>query len=345
MSDRQSSSPLVSIIVPVFNGERYLRESLDSIVNQTYKNVEILVMDDASTDSTPEIIASYGERVKSYRQPQNKRQYQNVNEALDMVTGKYVAVYHADDVYEPTIVERGVEFFESHPQVGAIFCHDIFINAEGKEYGRLTIPEELRSKVSLEHPLVLNSLLTHKNRFFPAPSSMVRASVYSDVGGYRAAEFDIASDLEMWLRISRKYEIGILPEYLFRYRHGHGNWTQKYYHVRTEEERHFQILDKYLADGGHKIATPKALAAHEAHRAEDRLMVAINHYILGQNKEALTLLRKIKSGQIIGSSAVQRGRLLALLFGLRVLARIPRMPFFADLFYRRWHMKTFGSSV
>lgn len=341
VSDRENACPLVSIVVPVFNGERYLRESLDSIVNQTYPNVEILVMDDASTDSTPEIIASYGDRVKYYRQARNKRQYQNVNEALEMVTGEYIAVYHADDVYEPNIVERGVEFFEEHPKVGALFCHDIFINAEGKEYGRLSIPEELRSKVSLDYPVVLNALLTYKNRFFPAPSSMVRASVYKDVGGYRADEFDIASDLEMWLRISRKYEIGILPEHLFRYRHGHGNWTQKYYHVRTEEEKHFQILDRYLAEGGQQLATSKALAAHEAHRAEDKLMVAINHYILGQNQEARTLLRRISSGQIICSPAVQRGRLLVLLLGLRILVRIPRLTFFADLFYRRWHTKTF----
>jgi glycosyltransferase involved in cell wall biosynthesis len=337
--------PLVSIIVPVFNGERYLRESLDSIVNQTYPNVEILVMDDASTDSTPEIIASYGERVRCYRQPQNKRQYQNVNEALGMVEGKYVAVYHADDVYEPSIVEREVAFLEAHPAVGAVFCHDIFINAEGKEYGRLLIPAELRSEISLQHPAVLNGILTHKNRFFPAPSSMVRKSVYDHVGNYRAEEFDIASDLEMWLRISKKHELAILPEYLFRYRHGHGNWTQTYYHVRTEEEKHFEILDKYLAEGGQEIATPRALAAHEAHRAEDRLMVAINHYILGHSQEALTVLTKIRLRDILASSAVQRIRLTTLLFGLRTLVRLPRIGPVADLFYRRWHNKTYASPV
>lgn len=332
---------LVSIIVPVFNGEKYLRESLDSIVAQTYPRIEILVMDDASTDSTPEIIASYGDRVKCYRQPQNKRQYQNVNEALKMVNGKFIAIYHADDVYEPTIVAEEVRFFEQHSDVGAVFCHDIFIDAEGREYGRLTVPADIGELPTLDYPSVLNGLLTHKNRFFPAPSSMVRASVYKDVGDYRADEFDIASDLEMWLRIAGKYSIGILPEYLLRYRHGHGNWTQTYYHVRTDEEKHFQILDKYLVDGGRKFATPEALAAHEAHRAEDRLMVAVNHYILGKNKEARAVLGKVKVGQIFGSSVVQRGRLLALLSALRILLRIPRIPYFANIFYRRWHVKTY----
>lgn len=333
--------PLVSIIVPVYNGERYLRESLDSILAQTYSRVEILVMDDASTDSTPEIIASYGDRVKCYRQAQNKRQYQNVNEALAMVNGEYVAIYHADDIYEPTIVEREVDFFEHYPEVGAVFCHDIFINDEGREYGRLTIPAEIRALPTLDHRTIFNALLTHKNRFFPAPSSMVRASVYKDVGGYRAAEFDIASDLEMWLRISKQYLIGILPEYLFRYRHGHGNWTQRYLHLRTEEEKYFQIMDLYLSEGGRDLATPEALRAFEAHRAEDHLMLTINHYILKENKGAKRLLRKVKASQVLGSPVVQRTRLLILLLSLRILLRVPRISLLADLFYNRWHVKTY----
>jgi glycosyltransferase involved in cell wall biosynthesis len=341
MSGRVENPPLVSVIVPVYNGEKYLRESLDSIVSQTYPNIEILVMDDASTDSTPEIVASYGDRIRCHRQPQNKRQYQNVNEALKMVSGEYIAVYHADDVYEPTIVEEEVRFFQLHPEVGAVFCRDIFINAEGKEYDRLTIPREISNLPSLDHRIVLNGLLTHKNRFFPAPSSMVRSSVYRDVGAYRAEEFDIASDLEMWLRISRKYSIGILPGYLFRYRHGHGNWTQRYYHLRTAEENHFRILDKYLDESGRSIASAESLAAHEAHRAEDRLMISINHYILGNKRDAQEVLGRVRAAKILGSPAVRRGRLLTLLLAMRILLRIPRIPMLAEAFYRRWHVKEY----
>src|SRR5262245_31542900 len=111
------SLPLVSIIVPVFNGEKYLRESLDSILAQTYPRIEILVMNDASTDSTLDIIETYGDRLRHYSQTHNKRQYQNVNEGLSMVQGTYIAVYHADDVYEPLIVQKEVEFFENHQEV------------------------------------------------------------------------------------------------------------------------------------------------------------------------------------------------------------------------------------
>lgn len=171
---------------------------------------------------------------------------------------------------------------------------------------------------------------------------MVRSSVYKELGTYRSAEFQIASDMEMWLRIARHYPIGILHEYLFSYRHGHENSSQIYYRVRTEEERQFLILDLHLAEGGKPLATPEAMRSYEAHRAEDNLMVAINYYILGKNNEAQQFLKKVKATSIWRSPRVQRIRLLVLLFVLQILLRIPRISFFADLFYRRWHLKNYN---
>ncbi len=339
MSDAEK--PLVSIIVPVYNGERYLRASLDSIVAQTYSHVEILVMDDGSTDSTPEIIVSYGDKVKCVRQMHNKGQFPNVNDGIEKAQGKYIAIYHADDLYDSEIVAREVEFLEKNPKVAAVFCHDIFINAEGREYGRLSIPSELRTLPFLDFPAVLNGVLKYKNRFLPTPGAMVRASIYQELGIFRGADFQIASDFEMWLRIARRYPIGILPEYLFSYRHGHENSSQVYYRVRTEQERHFLILDQYLAEGARELATDESIRHYEAHRAEDNLMVAINHYILGKNQGGKDFLNKVRINVLLGSSAVQRGRLLTLFLALQVLLRVPRISFFADLFYRRWHVKSY----
>ncbi len=339
--ENKDNLPLVSIIVPVFNGEKYLRESLDSIVAQTYRNVEILVMDDASTDSTPEIIKSYGDQINSVRQSQNKGQFGNVNDGVSLAKGKYTAIYHADDVYDPKIVEREVEFLENNAEVGAVFCCDIFINAEGRKYNRLTVPKEFQSQSCFDYQTILNGILRHKNSFLPTPGAMVRSSVYKELGTFRGAEFQIAADMEMWLRISRKYQIGILHEYLFSYRHGHENSSQIYYRLRCEEERQFAILDEHLADGGNKLATPDALRAYEAHRAEDNLMVAINLYILEKNKEARNFLNKVKINRLLGSSVVQRGRLSVLYYALQILLRVPRSSFLADLFYRRWHVKTY----
>jgi glycosyltransferase involved in cell wall biosynthesis len=331
--------PLVSVIVPVFNGEQFLRESLNSIIAQTYPRVEILVMDDASTDRTPEIIGSYGPSIKSYRQPATRGIYGNVNDGIAMAQGDLIAVYHADDRYHPAIVDREVAFLRQFPEAGAVFCEDIFIDAFGRECGRLELPPEVRGGRPLSYPVVLNALLLYKNRFLRCPTCMVRASVHQDVGVYRDAEFFNTSDLDLWLRIAKKYPIGILPEYLIWYRRGHNRSSERYHRLRTEPERYFRIMDMYLDGGDRALATPDSLAAHEAHRAEDTLMRAVSAYILSRRDEFQITLRQVSARRILRSPRVRRFRLLALFALLHGLARLPRIPLAAHLFYRRWHAR------
>jgi glycosyltransferase involved in cell wall biosynthesis len=295
MSASESAQlPLVSIVVPVFNGEAHLRESLESILAQTYPRSEVIVMDDASTDDTATLIASFGERLRSYRQRQNRGIYGNINDGIGQARGEYIAVYHADDVYDPSIVAEEVRFLQRYPETGAVFCEDIFVDAQGDEYARLSLPPEVRGSRPLDYPVILNALLTYKNRFLRSPTSMVPAAVYRRVGLYRDQEFRNNADLEMWLRIARHYPIGIIEQHLLRYRHFHDSSSRRYHHLRTDPERHFRILDLYLDEGGRELATPRALAAHEAHRAEDRLMLAVSSYILGRSSEALTWLSQVR---------------------------------------------------
>jgi hypothetical protein len=124
-----------------------------------------------------------------------------------------------------------------------------------------------------------------------------------------------------------------------RYRHFHGNSTQHYYHLRTEPEGHFRILDAHLAGDGAALVTPAARAAHEAHRAEDVLMRAVNHYIRGQHREARQTMACARLGAILGSARVQRGRLAVLWLAMHLLCRVPRSRHVAEAFYRRWHVK------
>ena len=341
MADQTYLLPLVSVVVPVFNGERYLRASLNSILAQTYPRLELLVMDDASTDATAEIISSYKDRVTPYRQPHNRGQFANVNDGIVRAQGEYIAVYHADDVYDPTIVEREVTFLQEHPEAGAVFCLALFIDALGRKCGGFQVPTEVRGGGPFDYKTILNALLLHKNTFICGPSSMVRASVYKDVGVYRGDEFGIASDLEMWVRIAERHPVGILGEHLLQYRFGHGNLSENYYRHRTELERYFLIIDQYLKRGGKNCVSRAALAALEAHRAEDCLMVAANYYILGRRVECRQILGYVKATRILASPQVQRWRLLILLLMMNILVRLPRIRFVADFFHRRWHINKY----
>ena len=264
------SSPLVTIAVPVYNGARHLRESLDSLLGQTYPRTEVIVLDDASKDDTPAILASYGDRIRVVRNEKNLGGFGNMNAGVKLAAGELIAIYHADDVYEPMIVEREVDYLRAHPTVGAVFCLDTFIDAESHEYGRLQLPPDLARNDVLTYEDVLNALLRWKNRFLRAPGAMIRRSTYDAVGLFRE-QFGIASDLDMWLRIARYSGIGLLHEYLFRYRHFHGNWSQQYQYLRTEPDAFFRVVDAWLASGERAHAAPDALAAYEGQRAEEHL--------------------------------------------------------------------------
>jgi glycosyltransferase involved in cell wall biosynthesis len=336
--------PLVSILVPVFDGGQYLRESLDSLLAQTYPSCEVLVLDDASRDETPDIIVSYGSAVRSHRQEQNQGIYENVNAGIKIARGELIAVYHADDVYHPTIVEQEVAFLERYPEAGAAFCLDAWIDAEGREYGRLEIPEELRRHDPIPFVDIFNALLRYKNIFLVCPTAMVRASVYKELGGYRQSLFRNSSDLDMWIRIACRHPIGIVQDYLMSYRHFHGSSSHRYHHLRTEPNRLSEIMDYHLEDGAREVAEPDALTSYEAHRSEDHIMIAIAHYINGDLRQAREVLRSVRLGCLLRSPQVQGVRLTVLAAVLWVLARVPRIPVIARAFHRRWHEKEAGAT-
>ncbi|MCP9485233.1 MAG: glycosyltransferase [Gaiellaceae bacterium MAG52_C11] len=332
--------PLVSIVVPVWNGERHLRESLDSILGQTYANLEVIAVDDASTDSTSAILASYGDRVRVVRQPVTRGIYGNANDGIALARGEFVGVFHADDVYLSEMIEREVYWLLAHPDAGAVFTSAAFIDTSGREVGRKNIPPEVRGGRALDYPTVLNALLSYKNAFLGCPTALVRAEVYRRVGVYRDSEFKNTSDLEMWLRIARNHPLGVLQEELIRYRRGQGSSSERYHRLRTDQERFFTIMDIELgANGGRAVATPEGLAAFEAHRAQDTLARAVSHYILGERHEAESVLRRARLRTLAASPRIRRGRMLALALGLNVLVRLPRIPAVAQMFERRWHRR------
>lgn len=331
-------APLVSIVVPVWNGERHLRESLDSILAQTYPRLEVIVVDDASTDSTPEILASYGNRIRVLRQPATRGIYGNANDGIALARGDLVGVFHADDVYLPELVEREVDWLVAHPEAGAVYCSVVFVDQGGHEFGRQLLPQEVRGNRPLDYREVLNTLLSRRNIFLACPTALVRARVYRELGGYRDAEFKNTSDLEMWLRIARSYPIGALEDQLLLYRRGHGSSSETYHRLRTDPSRFFPIMDLELdAEGGRALADPEALRAFEAHRAVDTVLRAVNHYILGARDEGLKVLREARLRALAASPRVQRGRMLVLALGLHVVLRLPRLRAVARLFERRWH--------
>jgi glycosyltransferase involved in cell wall biosynthesis len=329
--------PTVAVVVPVHNGERFLTEMLESVFAQTYQPVEIIVMDDASTDATPEILEGYAGRLRHVRQAANRGQFLNVNDGIQMAEADVIGVFHADDVYEPQMIEREVAWLVAHPAAGAVFCSDVFVDDRGCEFGRLSLPPEIRGEMPLDYSTILNALLRHGNTFLRCPTALVRAEVYRDVGLYRPDRYANTSDLDMWLRIARRHRIGVLEGHYLRYRRGHGSSSERYQHLRTEPSRVFTILDGELQHQGAGVATTTALAAYEGRRSVDHALCAASKYILGDIAGSRAALRSVKALSLARTGSVQRVRMIALTVALRLLARLPRSGRIAALFERRWY--------
>jgi glycosyltransferase involved in cell wall biosynthesis len=268
-------------------------QSLASIVRQTYANLEILVADDASTDNTAQIVQSCTDpRLKYHRNSRNLGQFANVNSTIQRAHGEFICVYHSDDVYDPTIVEKEVAFLEGHPEAGAVFTLNRRIDAENRFLGQTTLLAEVPPNTCLGLQEVMRVLVRNKNRLLCAPTFMGRAFMFKRIGLFNETDYDTSSDLEMWLRILTEFKVAILNEHLISYRKGKSQVSARYNLLRTCEDHLFQILESYLEKPGvRESIDASSWTEYAFHRCDDDTFRAVNYLIRGEADEARRLLR------------------------------------------------------
>lgn len=217
-------NPLVSICIPTYNSALYLSQTLESIANQTYKNIEVIISDNASTDDTPKIIQMFCKRYGwAFHQNEfNIGAGNNFNKLIDLANGQYVAIYHADDVYKPTIIEKSVQAFQSKSDLGLIGTMGCAIDQNNNYLQSYNLPKNMPAFTGiLDFDYVYNGILLSRGEqtFFITPSIMVKKECYDILGKFNISErYKSAGDYEMWLRIAQSYPIYIINEQLIQYR-------------------------------------------------------------------------------------------------------------------------------
>jgi len=201
-----TKKPLVSVIMAVYNGEKFLREAIESILNQTYANFEFLIINDGSTDLTEEIILSYSDlRIRYIKNETNLKLIASLNKGLDLANGKYIARMDADDISLPKRLEKQVDFLEENQEIGVLGTGVKTIGLENNyevhfKQGHNQIRFELFFHNYLHHPTVmLRNDLIKKNKIY-----------YEN---YLHAE-----DYALWIKLTEFTKIDILPEILLNYR-------------------------------------------------------------------------------------------------------------------------------
>lgn len=113
--------PVISVVMPVYNGEDYVKEAIESILNQTFRNFEFIIIDDGSTDTTPEILSSFNDsRIKIFRNASNLKIANSLNKGIGNASGKYIARMDSDDIAYPERLQRQVKFLERNPSIGLV---------------------------------------------------------------------------------------------------------------------------------------------------------------------------------------------------------------------------------
>jgi hypothetical protein len=277
-------TPRVSVCIPAFNAERTIAETLESLLAQTYRRIEITVADNASTDRTAQIVRSYP-TVRYVRSEENLGGPANFDRCIGLAEGDYVAIYHADDVYDPRIVEREVALHEA-TSVALVMALDWWMTEDGVIWGRSRLPRDVPAGVPLAYEQVLVALARHTNTFLRAPTAMLRSTAARELGAWDPSYPD-AGDVDLWLRLARAGGIAIIDEPLVKYRVSAGQWSARSERGRVAKSDIFNVLDAHLA---HAPIPPEALAAYRAHRSADAVVRAIALARADRTAEALLVL-------------------------------------------------------
>ncbi|CAH1385732.1 glycosyltransferase [Candidatus Nitrotoga sp. M5] len=203
----------ISVILTSFNHELYLREAIDSVLNQTFTDYELIIWDDASSDGSWEVINSYSDpRIKAFRNEATKRGIYGINKAIsEVATGEYIAIHHSDDAWELDKLEKQVAYLDNHSEIGAVFTWAQIIDENGAKLENNWFKQENKTQWQW-----LNQLFFEQNHL-NHPSVLIRKQCYQDVGTYR---YGLAQtgDAEMWSRVLIKYPIHVIQENLTKHR-------------------------------------------------------------------------------------------------------------------------------
>jgi O-antigen biosynthesis protein len=204
------STPTVSLIMAVYNGETALRASIDSILTQTFSDFELIIVDDGSTDNTPVILSEYAardSRVKIVKNQKNLGLTASLNVGIRAARGKYIARMDAGDTSEPTRFEQQVAFLDAHPDYGLLGTWAVVVDEHNKQVGVMKYPTDHDT---------LRKIMIRYNPFVHS-SVMMRRSVL-DAAGWYDERWKYAQDYELFFRMLQHSRGALLGEYLVSYR-------------------------------------------------------------------------------------------------------------------------------
>ncbi len=211
-----AAHPRVSVCIPAYNHEKYIKACIESVLDQTFTDFEILVTDDCSSDGTVDVVKSFSDpRIRLFQLPRNQGPSVAANNNFREARGEYICPLASDDLFFREKIERQVAFLSANPEIGAAFSYMRYVNEVG---------EEIQDHIGYKWVEVDNCPReVWLRRFFSvgnslsAPTAMIRRSVFDKIG-LTDPRLLQTQDLDLWIRICLHFEIHVIPERLIDYR-------------------------------------------------------------------------------------------------------------------------------
>jgi len=284
--------PLVCICIPTFNAERTVRETVESVLAQSYRNLIVRICDNASTDRTVEIVSAIADpRVEVFRNEKNVGGEGNFNRCIALGAGKYTAIFHADDVYEREMVAAEVAVLEENGDIGAVFTEAAKIDENGRFIGSLVRSPTLPGgRDTFGFDDIFRAVIRTGN-FLVCPSAMLRTDIYQrEVQRYRSELFGSSADLDVWLRVAQLHSVAVLPRQLMRYRISAAQGTQQLNRLRRQPADFFRVTEYHLSRPEVRAALEEDdLKRYRWLQRTDRVARAISEAVLGEERRVVTL--------------------------------------------------------
>lgn len=232
----------ISVLLPVFNGEKFLSKSIDSILSQTYKDFELIIWDDSSKDGSAEIITSYHDsRIRVFKNITNQGLFKTLNLAISQAKGEWIRLWSQDDIMKLNCLKTEIEFHRQHPEIGMSYCARDIIDDLGKVI--MVAPED--KTPDIVSPELATQIMFYYGSIAGNISTVaIKKSVFDNIGLFRE-DTQAAGDFDMWVRISSKYPIGFIhkPLTLLRcHRYQFSRWRGMGLVFIIEEREVYQSL-------------------------------------------------------------------------------------------------------
>lgn len=270
-------NPLVSIILPAYNCEKYIRKTIDSLLHQTYTHFDLLIINDGSTDTTSAIIDGYTDaRIQHIRNDGNKGLIYTLNRGLELAKGKYIARIDADDICLPTRLEKQVDWLEKNPKTAIVATQIIFINELDEPTGNWPLDMQCITATKIKKAMLWQSCIAH-------PTVLMRSEIIKQY--HYSTQQKHSEDYDLWLQVlSDGHTIEKVPEQLLQYRLHNASVTGSIHRKKNPFFTNYHTKGKFLLN---------RLQQLKFGLFELKLVVTTLHDLLmGIGKEIKQLLKK-----------------------------------------------------